>query len=1343
MDIERIERQLNKIFDELGKLKIKTTEHFSKDHKKHEEIINKHIQLLPDIVRPILSLYIILYVYLAIGHDYKWGHYKSELFSVSQSTKLLQSDYIAKILELNDLLKKIIIILGTNEQKLSQDYEKAYELLNKIGKDNLNKHINSSHDIVKLVIFNEYSISHKNQVMKLLTEYEQTNSEYVYIDIVVQNDINITYEEIESVLSSSQRRLGVAKIFYDMISDYNLYNDNTDNKIYQLINSGILVPIVDDFLLYHKDSEHYDAQLASLADKKKKEDTRLQYILKKIDDMANYYSDKVQSDPVYQQKIKRSLYIPLEHRKTILMNEYEDLKIIKKIQDLGKRAIENSENYNEFLVYRRYPYINFKDLINDGFNFKLNKTLDLVRYVTFEYPNKEVIQMRTGADDTYVNIVGFVFPSKKNIFQCQKQKHLHNIRSDKHPNAYKQFSKYVSNHILDNKRSKYWIFNLSHDILKLDSFEDVGKMDNFDKLKQMLIHFHHNISVSIINHIIKIINSYDHISFYRANHIIDTIQKYTFPIDKSLPEYNQLENLIYFNKREPIPEIESDLIIQFTSNTTYNKNDVIPLCHHYYLLEVLNKLKRVGKHEKFLTKFFTNYVFEDEHSNYICKSCKRQLNFIKYMNDGQFNNITGKYSPFESTMTIPLNEIKEYSKYNDIITGLNKSVEKIATIINIPHLTGSYNPFRMYRSYVIKNIIDFIIKNNQYLKHAERNLSQFGIEQKFTNITYFELENKIFSSDYNNGIVLNNILAYTIVALILEINSGHIVTIYSDKMCNVGLFEKFGQTLFTNLKLVCNNKGDIMPIFQLKTLCFIIYLFACLMNKYNIWYTDLDRKKYFMVIFKSIIHSVVDLLNILTLKNKAFYDKFAPKIHTFFKQTNLSQKKIPKQGYIQDLLPPQKPALRYTLSKYIPKRSTFVQSKVYYTNYTNCISGEFHKWNKSFICDLCNVHINKTTTENVNFVNYSKKFITNNLKENLSYEVYIASRQRQISPPTKYDEQKSKSNKSDETIDIHTLTDIIKNIYGNIITINNSKFSIDETIYSISYDYLGNKLNEPIIITDSNKNITIKTNHSLFKMDVIVYTEQTKNPLQIFYSLQSHILLGYKQVQQDLVINVQPDKKIQIIPSLLFQLNSIKNNPEFTKKTLLYISTLLYKIKSKQPIEDYGEQLPPFGHFIFVEYHNKLDNMKLSHFKNWYNKNHFVFLISELVKLINDNPNIKTNIIFFIIESINYIFNVLSNTAINTNLELKRFEYILNASPNVTESGYHPQEEQTTGIYGEYVDPDDTISPEEEEKIIDETEEQDALGISLTVDSDLIDAESENDMTEKIEFENEYNYRYA
>ena len=45
----------------------------------------------------------------------------------------------------------------------------------------------------------------------------------------------------------------------------------------------------------------------------------------------------------YGQQIEKMLYVPLSDRRAILVNNFEDIKIINKLQNQGRRAIENNE----------------------------------------------------------------------------------------------------------------------------------------------------------------------------------------------------------------------------------------------------------------------------------------------------------------------------------------------------------------------------------------------------------------------------------------------------------------------------------------------------------------------------------------------------------------------------------------------------------------------------------------------------------------------------------------------------------------------------------------------------------------------------------------------------------------------------------------------------------------------------------------------------------------------------------------------------------------------------------------------------------------------------------------
>ena len=79
--------------------------------------------------------------------------------------------------------------------------------------------------------------------------------------------------EIHDYLNISEiNKIKDAKKF---ILDYN-------HKIQQLFDNKIIVPIVDDFLLYHKATEKYE---------NKTENTKIKYIVNKIHEISTYYKN--------------------------------------------------------------------------------------------------------------------------------------------------------------------------------------------------------------------------------------------------------------------------------------------------------------------------------------------------------------------------------------------------------------------------------------------------------------------------------------------------------------------------------------------------------------------------------------------------------------------------------------------------------------------------------------------------------------------------------------------------------------------------------------------------------------------------------------------------------------------------------------------------------------------------------------------------------------------------------------------------------------------------------------------------------------------------------------------
>ena len=116
-----------------------------------------------------------------------------------------------------------------------------------------------------------------------------------------------------------------------------------------------------------------------------------------------------------------------------------------------------------------------------------------------------------------------------------------------------------------------------------------------------------------------------------------------------------------------------------------------------------------------------------------------------------------------------------------------------------------------------------------------------------------------------------------IFVLMLELSETQISFINSDRkgFCNFTVFDKIYGTLFEGLKFIKNNKGDTVPVKNYVIFCYVLYMIACYISKYNIWYYDFKeaandkakKQKLLPVIQKIIIQTVVDVINSI-LENK-------------------------------------------------------------------------------------------------------------------------------------------------------------------------------------------------------------------------------------------------------------------------------------------------------------------------------------------------------------------------------------------------------------------------------------------------------------------------------------------
>lgn len=931
---------------------LKEDQNFVKHQKEINDILVDYVRTINDseirelvknednvhTITNIIKRYITFYLFLTIGAFYngKIDTYVNNVveFSKNQAAypfrveNFFNSENNALLIKYNELIKNIITLVDLDQTKLNNyshkpEYKDAVSFLNTLGSEyintafkleNLNDNVNEQvHNIIKtVIILLIYKKTEKEDVFRILETIENENGEYMFIDIVMPKTQHIDFSSIEGLLTQKEVLQGLAHEFWGYLTEaedqLRLVDINNDDKILHLINSHILVPIVDDFLMYHKDSERYDkvtdVNTKSESKNKKKEDTKIRYIVNKIDRASELYSDQINSDPKIKGEVKRLFHAPFADRKAVLYNNNEDIKIINKLLNQGKRSIENNEYYNDLIHYRKYPYINFKDFRDYGFSISLSETIDVVRSISLDPEQKQndknYIQLRIGEKDQIVNIVGFIIPTNTRPIECLKIRDFSDIRSlDKKQtpagmNGYNLVNNYMQKSNLNTKlhqSSLYWLFDLNHDQVNMDTYEQINKLGSQDQVKYLISKLYDDIINEIYYEIKTKLNTFKDLPFYNSFKIMEIYEKATLKIPRDSDLYVKMEEFIFYDKSEKsealydenddkffglsgnniiklqkipqksLPKIQT-VKLNIANITAKAENiieeTIIGVCQHFISWEKITELRKKdpNKYGDMLFNFVEQYVIENAEQEFICKSCGTQLHIKKFILDGTFDDESQRFITFSSQLVIPLEDIPEYVKYNVTIRNIDKIIERIASICNIPYFIGTNDSVKYRRKAITKDVIDIVILNNAKLKKnfKDRNINstkQYGISRELSNLFVFDLDNSIFvysskEKDYYKLIKYNNVLAYIIILMIIELNNSHISFMYGDKkgLCNYPIFEKFGHTLFDNLKIRKNNKGDTIDIKQYKTLCYILYVMSCFITKYNMWhyqYSDVEK----------------------------------------------------------------------------------------------------------------------------------------------------------------------------------------------------------------------------------------------------------------------------------------------------------------------------------------------------------------------------------------------------------------------------------------------------------------------------------------------------------------------
>jgi hypothetical protein len=1053
-----------------------------------------------DSVLNIIKRYCAFYIYLGIAYNYEGGR---DLFitniieasryqkdAVFQITNFFNSENNAKIIIFyNDIknflsllsfktIDKIKIVLTNNSVR----YDSTIKLFNDLGEDFIVEYFlikDNFHNIMKALIFKQiYLKEEKTEIISMLNQQEIDNAEYKYIEIVVSNEKKLVdFNVIQKFLSIEQLKSGLAEEIYNYLEDIRdtkefVVRENKDFINYLFANQ-IIIPITEDFLRYHKDTEKYDPEsLVESSNIKERDATKIKYIINKMNNVRNYYSPLLDKNPKMKLETEKLFFKPLDPKMAVLFNDDEEVKIIQKLQ--------MSENATDFDLLvdlenlRKYAYVNFKNMSKDGIKIRPPKTVQGIRQTSLKQKGKMPIELRIGHDNIDMNVVGIAWNPSKMPLDCFTSSDMIDVRKKlANENGYQSFVKIMEKTFEEpNKQIYYWLFDNSKDKPKLDSYVNYSGDDAQRNIKIMIEEIYRNYVKMVKNKLEKYVNKVDEMTIWDFNHILDGYAQKYFDLDLNPEIKNEIIEKVIINKilEQPIVPDDVDSMIPGRRDklielpqiqlTKQNKNIIvigekiidvslemskknIPVCQHYIRWRNINRMsKKSDDFNQLVFDFVKQYVKLNERGEYICKSCNEVVQIQKFVFEGTYVEELDTFLTTSMAVNQKLEEIPKYAKYMRTIRNIEKNIEKFAYSMDIMAYNGNTPVIKLRRKMVIKDVIDLILIHTEWLRNQPKNrielVSQkYGINKELTNLFFFELKDEIFltsstDTDYYKLIKYNNIMAYLILIMLTEVNSGQILSLKEDKRYNYFLFSKIGQGLFTDLFLRLNQKEKIslnkLPLFS-----YILYYFSGMMVSNRLWLyndTSIDVKQkqlYLINLQKSVIHTVIDLINSISEANfdpnKNFlYEIINTRInvkltHTYndpqlikrveanamknikFDETTKKILFLSKKISLVDL------TLDFTAFE-THKESCDLQTIKLAKNpkmpdknsidiLTNCPDGKFHNWvfkNNDLVCSLCSKSYNdlikmvsNTTTEqpssdyldkikNINLRKLSKKY---------------------------------------------------------------------------------------------------------------------------------------------------------------------------------------------------------------------------------------------------------------------------------------------------------------------------------------------------------------------------------
>ncbi len=864
----------------------------------------------------IIKKYIYYYIFLSIAYSVKLNDKKAKTLFINNIIDFsreenLGTEFSTTIIQLSKIAKDIEYILSLHQSALKtinkKVYEEAISFLNELGGSFTTKYLMSEdkktniHNLAKVLIYRKIYINvDKRDLMQILEDIEKKDGEYRYIDIVVDKDINLSYSDFERIYGSSSGAI------YDLLTTQKILTPITDDiKIDALFQSSFIIPITDEFLRFH-DQNYYtkikmdDASYNRKEDYKQPEKKKIVFMVEKINNATDLYSSTVKNNKTLREEYETKYFSKLSDKKSIIYNDYEELKVIDKLLHSEKYTIATDEYYLDLLEYRKNAYINFRDFNDAGFVYinytnpeETKKTMYGLRYNNIRQKDAvKKLELRNLQEDTPINVVGFYVPIPNVEPECSFAKDLINVKTitwseltggdnsifqelniseQKEDDGYSKIMYYLFRYVCSKEKSSikknvYYIFDEKDvSILKLmiSKLYDLLSARILKTAQEELDNYDYDASIKIIEHINRnfmdttLSNGYDEylnevaMSHYYAEGEEKIKANIITPTKKKLPIYKKkIEDRNTF--LIAIDVFDWKNLKVFTPTSFYTMLPYTPYIFTGKMISKKTLSENICQHHISFKNIKNNTSLDMSEINELLT-----LFIEKYLVFTSEKDFVCKscaesvpMGHYFSDVTYDTVHDKFVANYTPIELDLlslheyknySKIISRLFAVLEKLCLISGLPLEQLEKTKIVKNTIDLVL------------LEEVKSGVKLSDSLLDKESNDPERLNHYNILIVNLLLFF-----VFTLNDVRITNLSIDKFSTLEIFKKYKDRILDE-----KIKIKDVPLAKYHILGYVFYVFSYYLYRYKLWMIPFDQKPTLPVIQRTIIMSIVNIINLV------------------------------------------------------------------------------------------------------------------------------------------------------------------------------------------------------------------------------------------------------------------------------------------------------------------------------------------------------------------------------------------------------------------------------------------------------------------------------------------------